>query len=134
MGPTAQDIYFLLSNSKLKKIAEIFQDGFTGMFVVLKILDNAKKELSAGDISEMFGVTTARTAVVLNVLEKKGYINKTKSSLDARKTIVKLTDKGLTSLNERKQKIINAIEHLMSCLDNNDIKNFYNILQKLIIC
>lgn len=132
MKPTAQDVYLLLGNSKLKVISETFQDGFTGMFVVLKILDNAKKELSAGDISQTFGVTTARTAVILNTLEKKGYIIKNKSDSDARKTIVKLTDEGLIALNERKQKIINAIEELMSNLSDKDIKSFYKVLQKLI--
>lgn len=131
MKPTAQDIYSLLSNQKFKKVTEIFQDGLTGMFVVLKILDEANKELSAGDISETFGVSTARTAVILATLEKKGFVIKTKSELDARKTIVKLTTNGLTALNERKCKIITTIESFMSKLNDNEVNNLYQILNKL---
>lgn len=131
MRPTAQDIYFLIGDYRFKKVTEILHDGTTGMYVVLKILDD-NKELSAGDVSEALGVTTARTAVILKTLEKKGLVKKTKSETDARKTIVKITNAGLLSLNERKQKIIGTIENYMSVLNDNDAKNFYDILQKLL--
>lgn len=131
MRPTEQDIYHLITNQKLKKIAEIFHEGISGMYVVLKILDEQKKELSAGDISEILEVTTARTAVILSTLCKKGLIIKTKSKLDARKTIVKITDMGLLVLKERKQKIFDTIKKIMSRLNDDDIENFCTIMQKL---
>lgn len=132
MGLNSQDFYLLFSSGKFRKVSEIVQDGFSGMYYVLKILADAKSELSAGNISETFGVSTARTAVILNTLEKKGYIVKSKSKVDARKTIVKLTKSGETILNERKKIILNFIDEFLQKLDDSEKSDFYKLLIKLI--
>lgn len=132
MELNSQDFYLLFSSGKFRKISEIVQDGFSGMYYVLKILADAKSELSAGNISETFGVSTARTAVILNTLEKKGYIIKSKSKLDARKTIVRLTKSGETALNERKEIILSFIDEFLQKLDDSEKSDFYKLLTKLI--
>lgn len=132
MNKSAQDFYFLFSNHKFKKVTDVLQDGFSGMYVVLKIIKDAERELSAGDISDIFGVTTARTAVVLTTLEKKEYIIKSKSANDARKTIVKITPKGNKVLEERKDELFVAINAFLSKLNANEIDNLYKIIEKLL--
>lgn len=132
MRLSANDFYLLFSNHKFKKVTETLQDGFTGMYFVLRILEDAENELSAGDIAEAFNVTTARTAVILATLEKKGFITKTKSSQDARRTIVKITDAGKSALEERKEKVFVAVDGFLSKLTKGEVKDFYKILQKLL--
>lgn len=132
MRRTAEDFYMLFSNHKFKKVTDTLQDGFSGMYVVLKIIEDAPNELSAGDISQIFGVTTARTAVVLTTLEKKEYIIKSKSENDARKTIVKITEKGKKTLNERKDELFTDINTFLNKLDDIDIDNLYKIISKLL--
>lgn len=132
MRQTAQNFYLLFSNHKFRKVTDVLSDGVSGMCVVLKILSDAQKELSAGDISDIFGVSTARTAVILNTLEKKGLISKSKSEEDARKTIVSITDEGRKTLEERKKILFFEIDKFLGKLDERETQELYNILQKLL--
>lgn len=127
----AEDFYLSLSNNKFKKFSQVIQDGHSGIFFVLKILDDTQKEMTAGDIADIFGVTTARTAVILNTLEKKGYLSKSKSSIDARKTIVSITESGHIALEQRKVVIFEMINTMLSKLTDEEISTLFNILQKL---
>lgn len=131
MTLTAQELYSAICDQKVKKAIEFIQDGFYGMYFVLKILFSAQKELTAGDIAENFGVTTARTAVVLNSLAKKGFITRSKSKDDARKTIVSLTAEGEIALHERKAKLFSVIDSMMGKLDDNEKEQLFHILRKL---
>lgn len=133
MRPTACDFYDLFCNNKFKKITESIQDGFSGMYFVLRILAE-NTQLIAGDISEMFGVSTARTAVIITTLEKKGYVVKSKSVNDARKTVVSITEKGRLVLNGRINKIFNTVNEFLSKLSDEEVNKFYIILKKLLNC
>lgn len=130
MKPTAQDFYSVFCNHKLKKVSETLRDGFSGMYVVLRILDEAESELSAGDISEIFGVTTARTAVILKTLEQKGYVSK-RSGDDARITMVKITAEGRAALNTRKEKVFVEVDGFLDKLTDEEATTLYNILKKI---
>lgn len=132
MDLTAKDFYLLFCNHKFKKVTETIQDGFSGMYFVLRILSDAPNGLSAGEISKMFNVSTARTAVILATLKKKGYIVKSKCSLDARKTIVRITEKGTNVINERKEKLFNSIDNFLEKLTHEEKQNFYSTLEKLL--
>lgn len=132
MKRTAEDLYNELICCDLKQPYKLFQDGFAGMFVVLRFLQKSEGVL-AGDISDALGITTARTAVVLNTLQRKGYIEKTKFSQDARKTIVKITENGKHALEKRKEIIINMINSFISILDNSEVETLYNITKKIVL-
>lgn len=132
MQPNANDFYNLICNGNFKRITDAIQDGFSGMYYVLRILHNAKEKLLAGDISDIFGVTTARTAVILSTLEKKGYIEKSKSDNDARKTLVVITPKGREAIEARKRKIFSEIDRFLTKLTSKEVASFYNILHKLL--
>lgn len=130
--PTVQDFYLLFCSHKFKKMNEQMKDGFTGMYHALRILAKAKRSMSAGDMSELFGATTARTAVLLSTLEKKGFVEKSKCEEDARKTIVSITQKGIDAVNARKEFIFSAIENLLARLEPSEVESLYNIAKKLL--
>ena len=68
-----------------------------GIGGTLRMLAEARKAetvVTAGDIAERLGVTTARVAALLKRLESKGLIARRRSEVDARVTEVVLTDKG----------------------------------------
>ena len=68
-----------------------------GIGGTLRMLAEARKAetvVTAGDIAERLGVTTARVAALLKRLESKGLIARRRSEADARVTEVVLTDKG----------------------------------------
>lgn len=132
MKPIVDDFYSLCCKHKFKNVTEIIQEGFSGMYFVLRLLSAKPTGLLAGDISSAFGVTTARTAVILSTLEAKGYIIKAKSSTDARRTLVTITDEGKIALNERENKIFVAIDTILQKLNERETVEFYHILQKLL--
>lgn len=132
MSIEAQDFYKLFSNLEFKKISQIIQDGYSGMYYVLKILDESGGRVCAGDISKAFKVTTARTASVLKTLEKKEYIAREKGEDDARKTIVIITKKGIEALEKRKIEINKAIDEFLNKLEEDEVSKFYDILKKIL--
>ncbi len=132
MKKNAKDFYLLFCNSKFRNVSETIQEGFSGMYYVLKILSDSNSELSAGDISNEFEVSTARTAVILNTLERKGYIKKSKSIQDGRKTIVLLTEEGSNALQIRKNKILSVLDTYINKLNKQETDEFYFLLEKIL--
>lgn len=132
MDIEAQTFYTLLSNNKFKQITSVLQDGFSGIYLVLKILNDSQNPISAGDISESLNVSTARTAVALACLEKKGFIKKSKFHLDARKTMVEITPNGKTALNARKNDVFAMINQFLDKLNEQEKICLLDILKKLL--
>lgn len=133
MKPTAEDFYQLISNQGFKNILDIIHEGFTGMFFVLKKLAEGKTDMSAGDIADSFGVSTARTAVVLKNLENKGFVIKSKAEDDGRKTLVKISKNGTIALKDRMKNLLMSMENLLLKLSGEETTQLYNILQKLLV-
>lgn len=127
-------VYALLGSAKLQKARALLQDGFAGMYAALKLLceaDDDGRELCAGDISAAFGVSTARTAVVLSALEKKGWVRKGKSPTDGRKTLVRVTETGRAALETRLRQVYRLIEELLGGLSEAETEALLGLLQKL---
>ncbi len=63
-----------------------------GMEAILHMLLESRKTVTAGSISEEMGVSTARVAVLLRKLAEKGLVTKETDAVDARVTVVRLTE------------------------------------------
>lgn len=132
MQKDAEQFYALLSGVKSKKIKPLFSDGCTGMYAVLKIVNDADGCATAGEIARRLDVSTARVAVLLTTLQKKSWIRKEKSPSDSRKTLVFLTQEGAVALKKRKSEILELIDRLFSVLEESERASFYSTLQKLL--
>lgn len=88
-------------------------------------------EMTAGDLSAKFNVSTAREAVLLNTLEEKGWIQRYKSSTDGRKTYVRLTDLG----REEAERVRNYWEDMLTKvivdIPDSDLEAFFRVLSKM---
>ncbi len=65
-----------------------------GILAVLDYLSTHDGEVKSKDISESMHISSARMAVLLKTMEKKGLIVKSNSVQDRRATIVSLSQKG----------------------------------------
>jgi DNA-binding MarR family transcriptional regulator len=63
-------------------------------FHTLQSVGDGEEGRSVGEIAEDLGVTVPTVTVSVNRLVKKGYVVKSKSSQDARITLIRLTDEG----------------------------------------
>jgi len=69
-------------------------DTRAGIGAVLRLLYMTDAPITAGTISDRLDISTARVAVLLKKMDVKGFITKEKDPIDARVTIVNLTDFG----------------------------------------
>lgn len=131
MEISAMQIYELFMKINLKELINIILSGFSGVFLLLKILRNKRKAMAAGELSSKMKVSSARMAAMLNNLSQKGYIKKEKTEDDGRKTIVTITKDGQNALAKREGKVVGLIDKLLKKLSSKDIKNLLEICKKL---
>ena len=71
-----------------------------GEDAVLAWLKKLDRPALAGELTERLGITTGRMANILNSLEKRGYISRTRAELDKRQVYIDLTEEGKTHIEE----------------------------------
>lgn len=134
---TEQEIEYVYSRFITKEPTEFLErinDTNAGIGAVLKILDAATTEVSAGDLAQKMKVSTARIAVLLNKMSAKNLIERRSSSLDGRKVIVKLTEIGEKEIGKAKASITKLIEMIIDEIGMEKVKTFIEIsetIQKL---
>ena len=98
-----------LDNATLTDLVNKIDEKQRGeMFVLNFLYDHKNLEITPGDITSKYGVTSARTAKILNQLEEKEYVQRKKSNLDGRKYIIRWTSLGEKYIIK---KIINSFYH-----------------------
>lgn len=102
--------------------------GEIGAIMTLKF---HKDNILAGEIAENLKLTSGRTASILKSLEKKGMINKKKCEIDARQTIISLTEKGSQFAEEHSERILEHFASLLKFLGEEDAKEFVRINKKV---
>ena len=126
----AEEILKNAGKKNCKRVTTFFNEWTKGLYVILRLIDISEQEVVAGDISTSLGVSTARTAVALATLERKKWIKKHKSKLDARKTVVSLTDLGKNVLCEREEELKEIIVAFLDKLSDEEVLQFLNIIKK----
>lgn len=128
----ASRIIEVISTVKAKKFETFFNSSFKGLILILNLLECQKESLlSAGEIASLLNVSTARVAVAINNLEKKGLVIREKSQEDARKTIIKLTEKGKNICEENQKRIKKETLIFLQKLTNDEKIALMSIINKL---
>lgn len=109
------------------KVEEV--DRGTGF--VLAYLEDAKDEVIAGDLAREMKVSTARVAALLNRLEEKGLVRRSRSLRDARRTVVEITPEGAAYTDEIKKQILDKVEDLFEKVGKEDLWEFLRICEKI---
>lgn len=107
---------------------KVLTDSNAGIGFALKLLYSADgQHLSAGDVSEAMGVSTARVAVLLKKMESKGLITKENDKNDARITRVSLSEKGEAVANQMKENMRKHISNVIERLGMEKLKLFIEL-------
>ncbi len=102
-----------------------------GTGFVLGYLSGADGTVHAGDIAKEMNVSTARIAVILNKMEKTGFIRREPSTEDARKTVVKLTQLGRAWIQKTRQQALDRTELLLERVGPEDVWEFIRLSRKI---
>ena len=121
-----------LNNARLTDLVNKIDEKQRGEMFVLNFLnDNKNLEITPGDITFKYGVTSARTAKILNQLEEKWLIHRNKSNLDGRKYIIKLTSSGEKYIDKKIEKSKEVLIDLIKSIGISEFELFVNIVEKM---
>ena len=127
----AQEFCKAFTGKGCRKVTKLLDEGFKGMYVILRILRNSETEVLPSDIAKRMDVSTARVAAALNSLSKKGFIERIPDNLDGRKIVLKITPSGLQALEEREIVVYNLIEMFLKKITEEEATTFLAIVKKL---
>ncbi len=127
-----QRLTYLCRLGRWKKLARLLEDGYRGMFVILRIVRDSPSEIVAGDLAKLMGVSTARIARALNTLEEKDYIERIPEKSDARKVVIRLTEEGAVALSAREKEIDAEVLPMTENLSDEELRTFFDLLLKLL--
>lgn len=103
-----------------------------GECFVLRCLARSKKPLLPSDLSQQLHASTARVAVVLNTLEKKGLISRSIDPLDRRRILVSLTDAGREYAAAVRVQLCEGMKRLLEELGEQDAQEYLRITKRML--
>ena len=106
------------------------EESVKGMFPVLKYLQE-NEDVTPKDLEDKLCVTSARIARVLNQLEEKKLVERTKSLNDKRKTIVVLTKEGKDIADKHKKDMQSFFGLLLKDFSDDEKQSFIDLIQKM---
>lgn len=118
----------LFRNGPQKQIGKHAQ----GECFVLRCLARSPKPLLPSDLSAMTQSSTARIAVVLNTLEKKGYITRAIDPADRRRVLVSLTSVGAEYVRSIRQQLRRRMQRLLAELGEADAEEYLRITERIL--
>ncbi len=127
----------LLEQNKPEHSFDEIRNSNAGIFAVLKYLNDNKGEIKSKDISDYMKISSARMAVILKAMEKRGLIVKAASNSDGRAVIICLSEEGKrfsgvirNQMFRMAEQLVDefGLEHINSML--NDINRIKEIAQE----
>lgn len=102
-----------------------------GEMAVLRLLDQKKRRITAGEISRLLNMTTPRIAAVLNSLERKGMIERGGDANDRRRVLVTLTEQGNACCRAKREAVIGRLAEIFEAIGPEDTETFVRLMQKV---
>lgn len=131
---TTEQIKFLAELLEETHPAEFFDrmnEIQMGIGAVLRLLYERKCPLTAGQISKLLNVSTARIAVLLKKMETKGFVVRETGADDARTTVVTLSDLGVKTAEKLRTEIYAQIEAVIDSVGMTRMMEFVAISKEI---
>lgn len=133
MATTAQ-IEMVLKRVEQARPAHFFRcmdEVQAGIGAVLRLLYESDEPVTAGKISEVLDVSTARVAALIKKMVSKGLITKEQGTKDARVTIVRLTEFGVKAFEEVRDEICQKIGTVIDTIGEERLMEFISIAEEI---
>ena len=127
----AQEFLRQLSLYRANSLFEKMDESKRGIGFALLLLDSSEEQVFAGDLADAMGVSTARVAALLKTMENGGFITRSSSSKDARRTIVELTPEGQAKADAIKALLLHKTEMLFETVGEDDLREFLRISKRI---
>ncbi len=101
------------------------------MFIMHYILQK-NDDVLPSEIAAAMGVSTARVAMALKSMEKKGVIERRPDQTDRRKVRVSITEYGKSLIRERHKNLVRKMEQILMELGEADAQEYIRIVTRMI--
>lgn len=101
-----------------------------GLPAVMRELMTAEGTMTPGEIAARLGVTDARVANVLRVMEERGWITRRRDQADRRRVEVELTDAGKVECRFRMEQGMRFCAAFLQELGEDDARDFVRIMRR----
>ena len=131
---TKNQIEMLLARMEKAHPDDFFKkidDSQAGICAVLRLLQKTGKPITAGKISDVLNISTARVAVLLKKMVAKGLITKEQGVIDGRTTVVHLTESGEKTISELQTEIYNHTAYIIDTVGQERILEFITIAEEI---
>ncbi len=112
-------------------ILENLDSNAAGMMRLLACLYEKKEAVSAGEISRLLCVSTARTAVLLKKCLSLDLIRQEKDSADQRRSLISLSEKGREQVEDFRHKAETMISEIMDRVGSGKMFAFLDTLDEI---
>ena len=108
-------------------------DSVTGRngWIIGYLADNADKDIYQKDLEEQFTITRSTVSKVLNLMEKKGFIERRSVPHDSRLKKLALTEKAWEISNMMKEDGAKMEKTLMDGFTIEELESFYTYIQRM---
>ena len=103
-----------------------------GASIVIKVLDRLGEPTNPKYLADTSNLSTARIAAVLNNLEKRGLVIRTREPDDRRRINVSLTEAGKKAAKSEKQEMRAKIIQVFELMGEEDTKKYLELTAKFV--
>lgn len=131
---TKTQVEMMLKRLERSNPADFFRridEGQAGIGAVLRLLYESSEAVTAGRISDTLEISTARVAVLIKKMVSKGLVTKERGVIDARITIVKLTEFGAKTFEEIKNDMYQQVEIVLDTIGEERLMEFITIGEEI---
>lgn len=127
---TVKQVMEVIDKLKASKPIEFFKgidEINSGMRFIMIYLNESNNNVYASELSERMGISRARITILIKKLIAKDFVVKIQAKDDARKDIIKLTEKGKTEINKEKERVFNNIIKVIDTLGIKKVNQFIEL-------
>lgn len=126
-----QMVFEYIRDSHSGDFFERISETTKGIAAVLGYLYDTSETVTAGQISKVMNVSTARVAVLLKKMENKGLIIKETGTNDARTTVVRLSELGIKNAERLHNEIYSQISRMIDRIGMERLMEFIAVSKEI---
>lgn len=126
----AQELFDIMNPQKHRPPHEEMNKMMRGEMAVMRLLNEEKKSLTAGEISRKLNMTTARIAAILNSLERKELIVRSEDALDKRRVLVSITKAGTSFCSQRRSEVKAQMKRMLERMGETDAAEYVRLTRR----
>lgn len=114
-----------------KQMLEVNEDSTVEQMGLLIAVSNEHKDVIQQDMADILGKDKSSILRSIDLLEKRGLLQRLKDPNDRRKNIINITQLGIDTLNQHFEMERQLTESLVEGISETELKNFFTVIERI---